>query len=67
MTIPDGQGVSTSKTAIGLEATFRASEYYKKFIADVNSYEAKLHDSENPNVGQFRGAVEEGKSKHVSK
>ena len=62
-----GKEASTPKTVLELEAAFRSSDHYKKLIADVNSYETKLRDSENADARQFQGAVEEAKSKHVSK
>ena len=62
-----GKEASTPKTATELEAAFADSDHYKKLIADVNSYETKLQESENADARQFQGAVEEGKSKHVSK
>lgn len=58
---------STPKTATELEAAFRASDYYKKLIADVDSYETKLQNSGNANARQFQDAVAEGKSRRVSK
>lgn len=63
----EGKECSTPKTSTELEAAFRASDYYQKVIADVDGYEAKLHESEHADARQFQGAVEEGKSKHVSK
>lgn len=62
-----GKEASTPKTAIELEAAFKASDHYRKLIADVDSYENKLHDSNCADARQFQGAVAEGKSRHVSK
>jgi ATP-binding cassette, subfamily G (WHITE), member 2, SNQ2 len=65
--IQAGKEASTPKTATELEAAFRASEHYKKLIADVDSYETTLQNSGNADARQFQGAVKESKSKHVSK
>lgn len=62
-----GKAASVPKTAIELESAFRASDHYKTLISDIENYETNLHKSQNADARQFQGAVEEGKSRLVSK
>ncbi|CAJ2513218.1 Uu.00g013370.m01.CDS01 [Anthostomella pinea] len=50
-----------------LEKAFRDSPNYQKLLADVTDYEQHLHQTDFQDAKNFEGAVQEGKSKHVSK
>lgn len=58
---------STPKTPEELEKAFRESPYYQKILDDMREYEASLEHSNYEDAQKFEDAVQEGKSKHVSK
>ncbi|OTA67144.1 hypothetical protein K449DRAFT_210745 [Hypoxylon sp. EC38] len=55
------------KTAEELEKAFRNSPNYQKLLADVRDYEEHLHRTDYADAKRFEGAVQESKSKTVSK
>ncbi|KAI1774233.1 ABC-2 type transporter-domain-containing protein [Hypoxylon cercidicola] len=55
------------KTAEELETAFRNSPNYQKVLDDVRDYEEHLHRTDYADAKRFEGAVQEAKSKHVSK
>jgi ATP-binding cassette subfamily G (WHITE) protein 2 (SNQ2) len=55
------------KTSVDLEAAFRQSETYKRVLQEVEVYESELQQSDYIDAREFKGAVQEGKSKIVSK
>ncbi|KAI1375082.1 ABC-2 type transporter-domain-containing protein [Hypoxylon crocopeplum] len=55
------------KTAEELETAFRNSPNYQKLLDDVRDYEEHLHRTDFADAKRFEGAVQESKSKHVSK
>ncbi|KAL5392982.1 hypothetical protein PMIN06_006396 [Paraphaeosphaeria minitans] len=63
----EGYEHSTPKTPEELEAAFRQSESYKRVLLEVDTYEAELKRSNYVDAREFEGAVQEGKSKTVSK
>lgn len=58
----EGKEDSTPKTAEELEAAFRKSELYKNTIAQVESYEKRIQNSQAGDTREFKDAVEEQKS-----
>ncbi|WPH00371.1 brefeldin a resistance protein [Acrodontium crateriforme] len=58
---------STPKTPEELEKAFRASPYYQKVLDDIKDYEEYLKESNYQDANAFEAAVQEGKSKHVTK
>lgn len=57
-----GKEASTPKTAEELEAAFRSSSLYKRTVADVESYEKRLQNSQAEDTREFKDAVEGQKS-----
>ncbi|KAI1477578.1 ABC-2 type transporter-domain-containing protein [Daldinia eschscholtzii] len=55
------------KTAEELETAFRNSPNYQKLLQDVKDYEEHLQRTDYADAKKFEGAVQESKSKHVSK
>ncbi|OIW29031.1 hypothetical protein CONLIGDRAFT_715452 [Coniochaeta ligniaria NRRL 30616] len=55
------------KTAEDLEKAFRASETYKRVLADVDDFERHLKDTDCANTREFQESVREQKSRTVSK
>ncbi|KAI1398279.1 ABC-2 type transporter-domain-containing protein [Hypoxylon fuscum] len=55
------------KTPEELEAAFRNSPNYQKLLDDVRDYEEHLHRTDYADAKRFEGAVQDSKSKHVSK
>ena len=62
-----GQENSTPKTPDELEKAFRASPNYQKLLDDIKDYEQHLEETNYDDAKRFEGAVQEGKSKNVSK
>ncbi|EMD00495.1 hypothetical protein BAUCODRAFT_28848 [Baudoinia panamericana UAMH 10762] len=58
---------STPKTPEELERAFRQSPQYQKVIDDVKDYETHLQRTDYEDAQRFESAVQEGKSKRVSK
>ncbi|KAF1977579.1 ABC transporter-like protein [Bimuria novae-zelandiae CBS 107.79] len=58
---------SAPKTLGDLEAAFRQSENYKRVLREIGEYEEDLKRSDYVDAREFKGAVQEGKSKRVSK
>ncbi|KAK7181443.1 hypothetical protein DPSP01_008673 [Paraphaeosphaeria sporulosa] len=63
----EGYEHKTPKTPEELEAAFRQSESYKRVLREVDTYEVELRRSDYVDAREFEGAVQEGKSKTVSK
>lgn len=61
-----GYEFSAPKTPEDLERAFRESQNYKDLLADVEDYKAHLQRTEHEDARDFKGAVQEAKSKHVS-
>ncbi|KAI1658879.1 ABC-2 type transporter-domain-containing protein [Daldinia decipiens] len=55
------------KTAEELETAFRSSSNYQKLLEDVQDYEEHLQRTDFADARKFEGAVQEAKSRHVSK
>lgn len=55
------------KTPEDLEKAFRQSPNYQRLLADVKDYEEHIKQTDYEDAKQFEGAVQEGKSKHVTK
>ncbi|EHK98891.1 putative ATP-dependent permease PDR12 [Glarea lozoyensis 74030] len=55
------------KGPVELEKAFRESEAYKHVLDDIESYEKMLSETDHADAREFVQAVEEGKSKTVSK
>ncbi|KAI1109563.1 ABC-2 type transporter-domain-containing protein [Nemania sp. NC0429] len=55
------------KTPEELEKAFRNSPTYQRVLEDVRDYEEYLQQSEFEDTKRFEGAVQEAKSRHVSK
>ncbi|OTB00441.1 hypothetical protein M426DRAFT_267684 [Hypoxylon sp. CI-4A] len=62
-----GFEASAPKTPEELETAFRNSPNYQKLLSDVQDYEEHLHRTDFADAKRFEGAVQESKSKHVSK
>ncbi|KAJ5570242.1 ABC multidrug transporter atrF [Penicillium hispanicum] len=62
-----GREASTPKTAEELEQVFKNSSSYKRICDDVNSYEKRLHETEQEDTRRFEKSVAQSKSKTVSK
>ncbi|KAK2764869.1 hypothetical protein FQN54_008566 [Arachnomyces sp. PD_36] len=62
-----GREASTPKTPEELEEAFRKSEAYQLLLADVNSYETKLKETNCADTMRFKKTVGQSKSKTVSK
>lgn len=63
----EGCEKSAPRTPEALEAAFRQSENYKRVLQEIDEYEAELRQSDYIDAREFEGAVQEGKSKRVSK
>lgn len=57
----------TPKTPEELEKAFRASVHYQRLLEDMAAYEKHIKETDFADAKQFEGAVQESKSKHVSK
>ncbi|KAK3331499.1 ABC-2 type transporter-domain-containing protein [Apodospora peruviana] len=57
---------SCPKTAAELEKAFRASEAYRKVLADVEDFERHLQQTGHADTKAFQESVEQQKSKRVS-
>ncbi|RMZ87063.1 hypothetical protein DV736_g5713, partial [Chaetothyriales sp. CBS 134916] len=57
----DGMEASAPKTPEELEAAFRASDFFKQTLVDVEQYEAKIK-TDFADTRQFQAAVKESKS-----
>lgn len=55
------------KTPEDLQKAFRQSPNYQELLDDIKGYKKSLEDSDFSNMKQFEGAVQDTKSKHVSK
>ncbi|KAI1390686.1 ABC-2 type transporter-domain-containing protein [Hypoxylon trugodes] len=55
------------KTAEELEKAFRDSPNYQKLLDDVRDYEEHLQRTDFADAKRFEGAVQDSKSRHVSK
>ncbi|KAK8120926.1 ATPase [Apiospora kogelbergensis] len=62
-----GLEAKAPKSPEELESAFRHSPHYKKLLADVADYEAHLERTNYDDTKKFEGAVQESKSKMVSK
>jgi ABC-type multidrug transport system ATPase subunit len=62
-----GHEDSTPKTPEDLERAFRQSSHYKTVLEDIADYETYLKESNFEDAREFENAVQEGKSKRVSK
>ena len=54
------------RTPEELEKAFRASPNYQRVLEDIKDYSSYLKESNFEDAKRFEGAVQEGKSKHVS-
>lgn len=63
----EGYEASAPKSPEDLEAAFRQSENYKRVLREVDEYEEELKRTDYIDAREFEGAVQEGKSKRVSK
>ncbi|EME46118.1 ABC transporter-like protein [Dothistroma septosporum NZE10] len=63
----DGYKDRAPKTPEELEKAFRQSPNYQKVLEDIQDYEKYLQESNYRDAKRFEGAVQEGKSKRVSK
>lgn len=57
----------TPKTPEELEKAFKASVHYQRLLEDMAAYEKHIQETDFADAKQFEGAVQESKSKHVSK
>jgi ATP-binding cassette subfamily G (WHITE) protein 2 (SNQ2) len=57
----------TPKTPEELEEAFKASVHYQRLLEDMSAYEKHIQKNDFADAKQFEGAVQESKSKHVSK
>lgn len=53
---PDREA-STPKTAAELEQAFRKSDAYQLLLADVNSYETRMRETEGADTARFKKTV----------
>lgn len=63
----EGCEASTPKTPTELERAFRESSFQTRLLQDVEAYEKYLQESEFNDAKEFENAVQEGKSKTVTK
>lgn len=56
-----GREASTPKTAEELEQAFRKSDAYQILLADVNSYETKMRETDCADTARFKKSVGECK------
>jgi ATP-binding cassette, subfamily G (WHITE), member 2, SNQ2 len=62
-----GMESKTPKTAVELEKAFRDSEQHKLLLAEVDTYEKEIHESEYKDAQEFKKTVLESKSKTALK
>jgi len=63
----EGHENTTPRTPEELEASFKASESYRRVLREIEMYQGELERSDYIDAREFEGAVREGKSKTVSK
>ncbi|GAB7349284.1 hypothetical protein MBLNU459_g8429t2 [Dothideomycetes sp. NU459] len=63
----EGCEASTPKTPADLERAFRESSHYTLLLRDIESYEKHLQETSFKDAKEFENAVQEGKSKTVTK